>query len=264
MRAGVPVFAPELAEGKGSDADYTWDALVAAEERHFWFRSRLRLILWALRRYFPHARNVLDLGCGTGHALEAMSRLLPGVTTSGSDARLEGLAHAGRRLPRTQLLQMDAGHIPFRDEFDVIGAFDVIEHLDEDEAALAEMFRAVRPGGGILLTVPQHRFLWSAADDYSCHRRRYSRSELFAKVRSAGFEVLRSTSFTAVLLPLLVAARRGRRRPLSEFDPTAELRVGRATNLVLDAALRLEGAFIRGGVSFPAGGSLLLAAKRPS
>jgi SAM-dependent methyltransferase len=259
----VPVFAPRLAEGDGSDAEYTWDALAAAEERHFWFRSRLRVIVWGLRRFFPAARRFLDIGCGTGLALQAVERGFPGVATAGSDARLEGLAYAARRLRATEFLQMDARRIPFRDEFDVIGAFDVLEHIDEDEEVLAEMFRATRPGGGILLTVPQHRFLWSVVDDYSRHRRRYARRDLVAKVRRAGFRLLHATSFTALLLPLLAAARLGRRQRLSDFDPRAELKVGALANAGLDGILRVEGLVIRAGLSLPAGGSLFLAAGRP-
>ena len=80
---------------------------------------------------------------------------------------------------------MDARRIPYEAEFDVIGAFDVIEHIYEDAAVLQQMHRAVRPGGGIIVTVPQHRFLWSKQDEFSCHFRRYTRGELMSKVSCA-------------------------------------------------------------------------------
>ena len=64
---------------------------------------------------------------------------------------------------------MDARRIPFEDEFDVIGAFDVLEHIKEDEQVLVQMHRAVKSGGGIMLTVPQHMFLWSEQDVQAHH-----------------------------------------------------------------------------------------------
>ena len=102
---------------------------------------------------------------------------------------LEGIDFANARVPDADLFQMDARQIPFREEFDVIGAFDVFEHIDQDQTVLEQMHAAVKPGGGIIVTVPQHRWLWSMVDEYSFHRRRYRRMELLQKVKAAGFEV---------------------------------------------------------------------------
>lgn len=261
-REGYPVFAPALCDGDGSDAHYIHDDLVAAEPQHFWFRNRRRLILWALREHFPQVRRFLEVGCGTGFILEGIREACPDATLAGSDALASALRYAGVRLHGAELFQMDVRRIPFRAEFDVIGAFDVLEHIDEDDAVLAEMRRAVRPGGGLLLTVPQHDFLWSAVDDYSRHRRRYNRRELRAKLERAGFRVLRTTSFTALVLPLLLLSRLRHRRLTPGFDPAAELRVGRVVNTVMAAMLGIEFRLVTGGVSFPAGGSLLAVASR--
>src|SRR5204863_7401731 len=99
----------------------------------------------------------------------------------------------------------DARALPYRDAFDLVGAFDVLEHIDEDEAVLAEMAAATRRGGGVLITVPQHPWLWSEADDHAHHRRRYSRSALIDKVRSAGLRPVAVTSFVTFLLPVMAA-----------------------------------------------------------
>ena len=106
-------------------------------------------------------------------------------------------------------MQMDARNIPFVDEFDAIGAFDVLEHIEEDEQVLAQMHDALNHADVVLLTVPQHAWLWSLVDDYSCHVRRYSAKELHGKVRVAGFEILLSTSFVSSLLPIMLASRLG-------------------------------------------------------
>jgi SAM-dependent methyltransferase len=259
----MPVFAPALARGDGSDATYRFEELCAAETWHFWFRSRTRLIVWAIRRYFPDARRILDMGCGTGLVLSGLKEAFPAAELSGSDAIVQALAFAGARLAGVTLFQMDGLRIPFREEFDLIGAFDVLEHITEDEAVLQEMFRATRRGGGILLTVPQHAFLWSSIDDFSCHRRRYSRGDLVRKARNAGFEVLRATSFVSLLLPLLLVSRLRQPKEVDKVDTQAEHRVGPLMNRVLGGALTLERGLIRLGVPFPAGGSLLLVARRP-
>ena len=158
---------------------------------------------------------------------------------------------------------MDAQRIPFESEFDVIGAFDVLEHLVEDELALAQMFNAIRPGGGVILSVPQHRFLWSASDDFAMHQRRYQRGELRDKVERAGFRIERITSFISLLLPLMIWSRMQRKRD-QEFEPWREFEISPAQNKTLEGILKLERAITRAGVSFPAGGSLLLIGRKPA
>ena len=91
--------------------------------------------------------------------------------------------------------------------FDLVGAFDVLEHIDRDEEALRGMYTALRPGGGLVVTVPQHRWLWSEADSFADHARRYTRGELTQRMHDAGFELLWATSFLTFLLPLVSTSR---------------------------------------------------------
>lgn len=262
LRHGHYSFTPDLAESSdGFDAEY-FAPLARLEAGHFWFRSRNRLLIWVLRRYFPHANSVLEIGCGTGFVLAGIQREFPDLLLSGSELFSEGLSHARKRLPGVTLLQMDARHIPFESEYDVIGAFDVLEHIEDDETVLVQMCRATKPGGGMILTVPQHRFLWSVVDEYSFHQRRYSRRELVAKVERAGLEIVRTTSFVSFLLPLMMLSRVKRRKAEADFDPAAELEVNPILNVLLEGVLGVERALIRKGFSLPAGGSLLLVAKR--
>ena len=101
------------------------------------------------------------------------------MTVTGADIFTKGLIFAEERLQgRAHFLQLNALDLPFRKEFDVIGAFDVIEHIDDDVAALKEIHKALKPGGGILMTVPRHMFLWSAVDTTAHHKCRYSGAEL--------------------------------------------------------------------------------------
>jgi SAM-dependent methyltransferase len=182
---------------------------------------------------------------------------------AGSEIFADGLAIAKARLPNVELYQMDARSIPFEREFDVVGAFDVLEHVIEDENVMAQMFNAVRPGGGLLVTVPQHPFLWSTSDQYAMHQRRYNRDELGRKVESVGFQVERITSFNSLLLPLMIWSRMRQKRD-QNLNPWREFEISPALNRTLESILGFERMVIKTGVSFPAGGSLLLIGRKPS
>lgn len=263
VRAGFPSFAPEFASDEGFKDAY-FHELVELEARNFWFRARNKLIIWVLGRYFPGAANFLEIGCGTGFVLAGVETANPDLKLSGSEISSTGLAYAFGRIPGADFFQMDARAIPFVDEFDVIGAFDVLEHIEEDEVVLGQMYRAIRPGGGMLLTVPQHDFLWSCMDEHACHVRRYAARDLVGKVTAAGFRVERMTSFVSLLLPLMMVSRKRKLPAIEEYDPLAELRIGGILNTLLEKIMGLERLAIRAGLDFSAGGSLLLVARKES
>jgi SAM-dependent methyltransferase len=252
------------APGSGVPSDADFARLAAAEDASFWFRGRNALLVDTLRREFPLARNFLEVGCGNGYVLAAVARARPGIRVTGSDLSAAGLEHARRRVPDASLLRADARALPFDSEFDVAGAFDVIEHVAEDDAVLAALRRAVRPGGGVIVTVPQHRWLWSETDRYSGHQRRYSRRELAAKLERAGLRLRWTSSFVTLLLPLMAASRGWQALSSRPYDPGRELRGAGRLDGLLEHAIRLEARAIGRGVRLPAGGSLLAVAERPA
>ena len=255
-------FAPEFENENPFFPTENFERLAALEEKHFWFRSRNEVILWALRKWFRPEGKFLEIGCGNAFVLSALERALPALKLCGSEIDSNGLEQAGRRLKRAKLFQMDARKIPYRQEFDFVGMFDVLEHIPEDEVVLSQVHSALKPGGGLILTVPQHRFLWSYVDEMTHHMRRYESAELVTKVRDAGFEVLGSTSFVSLLMPALLLSRLGKKQVDASFDPEKELKIHPWANAVLGLILRFERAMIRMGVRFPFGGSLLLAARK--
>jgi ubiquinone/menaquinone biosynthesis C-methylase UbiE len=264
VRDGYPAFAPEIPVGYNGFNAGLFDSLAKLEEGNFWFESRNRLLTWALGQYFPTAEIFLEIGCGTGFVLSNIQREFQHLSLFGSDIFSEGFTYAKNRVPQATFFQMDASQIPFEDEFDVIGAFDVLEHIEDDQAVLNQMYRACKHTGGIILTVPQHDFLWSYMDEYACHVRRYHARRLKTRVQRAGFKILRITSFISLLLPLMIISRLKKRDLNSEFDPTSELKINGSINTVLEKILDLERSLIRKGISFPAGGSLLLIARKLS
>jgi SAM-dependent methyltransferase len=170
----------------------------------------------------------------------------------------EGLAFASERVPGARIEQLDVLDMPYRDAFDIVGAFDVIEHIEDDLGALRGIYQAVRPGGLVLLTVPQHPSLWSPQDVVAHHARRYVARDLHAKVRGVGLDLLRSTSFVSLLLPALHATRR-----MPNRTTLGDLQRPRIVDAGLAGVMAVERAVIRAGLSFPSGGSRLVVARKP-
>ena len=112
-----------------------------------------------------------------------------------------------------------------------------------------------------MLTVPQHKFLWSSMDDYSRHLRRYTAQDLQQKVERAGFKISHMTSFVSLLMPLMFFARLTRKQVNTEVDAFSEFRMSRMLNKMLEGLMDFERIFIKLGISFPAGGSLLVVAR---
>jgi ubiquinone/menaquinone biosynthesis C-methylase UbiE len=259
---GFPAFAPDLALDNDGMAPDAHDALDQVQHQSFWFRSRNRLLVDMARRYFPQTRSLLEIGCGTGYVLSALAKTFPAAQIVGSEIYANGLGYAARRLgSRVELLQMDAQKIPFAAEFDLIAACDVLEHIENDARVLSEMYRSLKPGGALLLTVPQHPFLWSKSDDLAHHKRRYRVGELTSKVRHAGFSIVRDTSFVSLLMPVLMLQRltQGRR---ADYDVDAEFSLPAWLDRLLELPMETDRLLIRLGLSLPAGGSRMILAKR--
>lgn len=261
IRDGYPFFAPQLVDSYGGFETRFFNDLIEIEKGNFWFESRNRLLVWALKCHYPKARNFLEIGCGTGFVLSGIQNEIPELVLHGCDMFVEGLAYAHQRIPQATLFQMDARNIPYENEFDVIGAFDVLEHIVEDQEVLKQMCKAVRYGGGIILTVPQHNFMWSQADDYSRHVRRYTAKELKVKVEDAGLEVMKMTSFVSLLFPLMLVSRI-KDRHSETYNPASEVKINHFMNTLFTKILGLERWAIKLGLLFPFGGSLLLVAQK--
>jgi SAM-dependent methyltransferase len=258
---GFLAWAPELAKHNDGFPQESFEGLARVEAGNFWFRARNAVILWALRKYFPGFQSLLEVGCGTGFVLSGIAQAFPKARTVGSEIYTAGLAFAARRLPGVELLQMDARKLPYEAEFDVVAAFDVIEHILEDELVLQNFHRAIKPSGVCLITVPQHQWLWSPVDEAACHQRRYSARELHTKVEAAGFRIIRSTSFVTLLLPLMLASRLAARRS-GQAGGSEALAFNPVLDRVLETVMQVEHLLIRSGVSLPIGGSRLVVLQR--
>jgi SAM-dependent methyltransferase len=258
---GFLSFSPGIEANSGFNEDF-FSKLADLESKNFWFQSRNRLIIFVLRQYFPYAKKFLEVGCGTGFVLNGILDALPSLKIYGSEISVKGLSYAYHRLPNIDLFQMDARSIPFRGELDIIGAFDVLEHIEDDIKVLSEMNSALKSTGGIIITVPQHKFLWSASDEHAHHIRRYSKKDLIEKIEGAGFIIERITSFVSLLLPIMILSRMNFYAKNKNFDPLAELKINNIGNAILKNIMAIEFLAIKFGINFPVGGSLLVVARK--
>lgn len=261
-RGDFLAFAPALAAQNDGFNPELFRRFAAVEAGHFWFVGRNDILRDRMQQHFPGAKNILEIGCGTGFVLSNTRSTFPAAQLSGSDIFTGGLSFAKQRAPSAFLFQMDACHIPFRNEFDLIGAYDVLEHIDDDQAALGQIYQACQAGGGVIFTVPQHRWLWSSTDDYAHHKRRYTRAELLERVERAGFKVEYVGSFVSLLLPVMLASRLLQKSAQADDQMDAGFKISKLTNRLLTGVMGLERWLIARGVVFPLGGSLLLVARK--
>jgi SAM-dependent methyltransferase len=203
---------------------------------HFWFEHRKRCILAAVNGCLVNSPGgrVLEFGCGDGDVLAALARR---YESFGFDRGLEDLAAA-----RSNSLSVVAGEgaaPPFSRSFDLVGLFDVVEHVPNDAGLLRIASSLARPGGWILLTVPADPALWTTLDDYAGHERRYTRAMLEDLCEKASLELVSVAPMFRVLWPL-ARARAALRGTHPVEDPESEYRVGALWNRILSAALAAE------------------------
>ena len=270
MIDGITCYAPERSEDYGSYPAEGFEVTVRVEEASFWCRSRNRLVRDLLKRFAPDGPRVrfLDIGCGTGNVLKSL-RDLPGIELVGSEIYLGGLRHAKARLPGVEFIQLDATDMPFDREFDVIGAFDVIEHIEDDALVLRNVYRSLRDGGVVFITVPQYPWMWSRLDEVVRHKRRYTRDDLVSRVAAAGFRLAYVSSFVMTLFPAQALSRLASRRRSGaqgaevEAEFAAAVQLPSVLNRMFDVVMRIDEGLIRHGVSLPFGGSLVVVARKP-
>ena len=253
-------YAPSFLEESSHFPKENFKELHDLERGHFWFESRNRLIMYFMRKYLttsPHPK-VLEVGCGTGFVLEGIRKTFPHYELSGTELYLEGLHFARSRSPQVTFFQADARDLPFAQEYDAIGSFDVVEHIEEDIDTLKSFYKALKPGGFLFLSIPQHMWLWSQQDEMACHKRRYTRREMEHKLELCGFTLKKTTSFVTFLLPLMAFSRL-KKQTGSHLD---ELKISSFLNKIMTGIMKLEAMFVKCGLSLPVGGSLFCVAQK--
>jgi ubiquinone/menaquinone biosynthesis C-methylase UbiE len=226
------------------------------EDVHWWFRGRRAVIRALLTRAdLPPGARLLDVGCGTGRNLVELSAI--GMATGVDPSRHAVSFCRARGLDDVH--QAGSESLPFDDDrFHVVVACDVLEHIDDDVAALGELRRVTAPDGTLLLTVPAYQWLWTDHDVQLHHRRRYTLTLLRHRAALAGWTPTFATYFNSLLLPVVAPLRVASRRWAQRGGHTDLDRTPAALNGVLALPMHLEASLIARGVRLPAGVSAAL------
>jgi len=261
---------PSFVEGHASLSSFdaaAFKSLFEMEQKHFWHVGRKELILDAIKTNITSLASIrmLEIGCGNGNVLDHLSQNK--IKIEGCDLFLEGLRFCRRRSGSVPLYQINVLALPFKEEYEIIGLFDVLEHIACDDKALSEIHNALKPGGYLVLTVPAFQSLWSCHDGISHHARRYNKKELVAKLNDNGFSVRKVTYFMFFLFPLLASARifskifKSENEKQISLDNSLEYKTIPIINDILLALFRIERHLIR-NLDLPFGASIIAVASR--
>jgi SAM-dependent methyltransferase len=178
--------------------------LAAVEDHHWWYRERRALLARELSRLGRPGRAA-DIGAaGGGNTRVFMQHGWHAVALDHSLTAVEVARDRG--IPAAQ---MDARRLPISSgSLDLLTAFDVLEHIDEDYLVAAEITRVLRPGGTALIAVPCDMALWSAHDEACGHVRRYTRDSLTEVMHKADLAIERIWSWNVLLRPALAVHRK--------------------------------------------------------
>lgn len=238
------------------------------ERNHWWFRARRVILRSQMRKHvgWQLGMEVLEVGVGPG---ENLYSLYP------DDVSLQGLepeehnatfANSRGEAPVYQGVLEKLPEPLAAKRYDVITLFDVLEHIEDDDAALDRLHTLLKPGGKLVLSVPAYMFLWGRQDVVNHHFRRYTGKELSGKLRAHGFKLVRRTYFNSLLFPPIALVRLLKRGSIereagakqSDFDYQAG-----PVSALLFRLFRFE-AFLLKFLSFPFGVSWFCVAEKPA
>ena len=264
---GIKCYSPEVASAYTDYPDSGFDLTDENAESSFWVSSRNRLFKSIVQRHLlPTGKTkFLEIGCGTGDFIQQIAKN-DSLEITGSEIYLKGLVYAKKNLPSVEFVQFDVTQGKIGEQFHIITAFDVIEHIENDDAALCNISQMLEKDGALIISVPQHMFLWSKLDEIVKHKRRYSRRELVTKLKANDFDITFATSFLFILFPLMLLSRLfdkgGDQSQSDERALEKRVKFSGVLNTIFDFFMRIDEGLIKLGASLPFGGTLVVVARK--
>lgn len=251
---GVPYFYKNINKEDYKLDEYTIeiDKIANAEQNHFWFKSRRNLILQVFDKFISKKDKVIEIGAGTG----SIARMLntEGYNLSIGEIHPNGIEYAlknnDKNLP---IYQFNIMNNPFKNHFDVVGLFDVLEHIEDDKLAINNIGKMLKDGGKIILTVPAHMWLWCEEDEVSNHFKRYEIDSLKGLLITEGFTIKYASNFFISLIPLLYLR--------TKSKSSSDIKINPIVNFILSAVSNIENKILK-FISSKIGGSIIIVAEK--
>lgn len=256
-------FNPEI---DGETFDYDPDILKIFknnENKHFWFKIRNEIINQLFVKFVKKSEKCIEIGAGTGYIAKTLSQ--NGYNVSVGDLHGKAL----KLIDFSNLenkYQFDLSKSPFIEHFDAIGLFDVLEHIPNDDLAVKNIYKMLKPSGKVFITVPAHMWLWSKYD-YS-HKRRYEIKKLIRIFEKNNFKILEAKNFFLTILPLLLLRKIFKHSSIKDMDKENvedsfkdEIKINPILNIILYWISKFE-LKVLNFFSPKIGGSIVLVAQR--
>jgi 2-polyprenyl-3-methyl-5-hydroxy-6-metoxy-1,4-benzoquinol methylase len=250
----VPYFYSDITSEKYDFDEYKIeiDKIANAENKHFWFKSRRNLILQVFNKFISKEDKIIEIGAGTGSIAKMLSS--NGYNLSIGEIHPNGIAYALKNntnnLPIYQFNIMDN---PFKNEFDAVGLFDVLEHIEDDRLAIENIYNMLTANGKIVLTVPAHMWLWCEEDKVSNHFKRYELNDLKRLLIDSGFSITYATNFFISIVPLLYLR--------TKSKSSNEIKINPIINFILSSISNIENKLLR-FLPSKIGGSIIIVAEK--
>jgi SAM-dependent methyltransferase len=262
LKTGEVHFHPEIQANHGDYDANNFKKLFEFENKHFWFVNRKKLILKLFKKYVKKDAHIIEVGAGTGDIIRYLKandfhQLCVG------ELHKEGLKYA-KSYGIEKRYQFDILKTPFENEFDAIGMFDVIEHIEEDNLVVKNAHKMLKKDGVIFITVPANMWLWNSHDAIAKHKRRYAKRELIELFNHNGFNVLDCNFFYFSILPLLFLRKLlspDNEKNSSHNSTNITFSYNKLINSILTLVTSVE-IFFLPKMIFPTGGSLYLVARK--
>ena len=256
------VFHAEKSEKHDGMSHHIYNDLAKGIKKHFWFKARRDYIYKIFKSFVGLKNNIIDIGSGVGDIpLFLISKGYENMFIG--DVHLSGLKYTEKSAVKKRY-QFDLIKTPFRNHFDIVTMFDVLEHIDDDEKAIKNIHKMLKKNGRAIIMVPAHLWLWNREDDIVSHRRRYEVKEIKRKFEKNGFRVMKVSAFFIAITPLLFL-----RRILDKFNKSEDkerFEINSIVNMILGTVCFLENRLLASRlfskISFRVGGSIMLVAEK--